>query len=326
MKKLHWRALSGFGIALVVALVLVFISLRVSSLSDDLASAPGVGRPGLLVAGCLLYGTTLIAYGLLWRTIMRSLDDARPHLFDSLATFYATWLGRYVPSSLPYVAGKFVLGQRLGHGKAALAASVLYENALIVSIAASTSAVVIPLTLAGTGGKPLLLFGAAIGGAAGLVVLLPPVFQRLLTAVARVLRREALGNAVLSGRDLVNAAATAMVGLLLNGASFALILAAFVDLNVVELIAAGAIFNLAGAAGVAAVPVPSGLGVREAVLIGLLQVFVPVEVAIAAAVVTRLGAIGLDVGFGLASGARLAYLQSQEAKNSAEARSQLDAA
>ena len=41
-------------------------------------------------------------------------------------------------------------------------------------------------------------------------------------------------------------------------------------------------------------------------MIGLLQIFVPLEIAAAAAVVARLGGVTFDLAFGLAGGALLA--------------------
>ena len=98
-----------------------------------------------------------------------------------------------------------------------------------------------------------------------------------------------------------------MFAAVLNGLAFALLLDAFTELSLREMVIAAAAFNLAGAAGVAAVPVPSGIGVREAVLIGLLQSVVPLEVATAAAVVARAGGIALDLAFGAAGASVFAF-------------------
>jgi uncharacterized protein (TIRG00374 family) len=119
-------------------------------------------------------------------------------------------------------------------------------------------------------------------------------------------KEELTRDDVLSYRGLASAATIASAALVFNAIGFALILAAFDDLSTREMIAAGAAVNLAGVLGVLAIPIPSGLGVREAVLIGLLQVFVPIEVAAAAAVVSRLVSIGTDVAFGLLAGGVMA--------------------
>ena len=318
--------LLGVGLFSLIAFVAVFVALRLLGLRGDLASIPDVERPELLIPGFALLGAAPLAYALLWREIVSRLDGTRAPAVDAVAVFCASWLGRYVPTSLPYFAGKFALGMRLGIGKPALAASILYENALFVSIGAASSSVLIPLSLTGEAGQPLVYAGAGLGGLAALGLLSPPVLHRAINAAARFARRDPVPRKhLLSYRGILSSAAWVAVGLAINGAGFALLLNAFVPLDARELVASAAIFNLAGVAGVAAVPVPSGIGVREAVLIGLLQVFVPLEVAVAAAVLTRLVGVLGDVALGLAGAATLAIRQRPSAREASAAQRAEDA-
>ncbi|MGB2695850.1 MAG: lysylphosphatidylglycerol synthase domain-containing protein [Dehalococcoidia bacterium] len=300
-------------IAAAIMLIGVFVVLRLLSLSGDLAAAPPIERPGFIVPGLVLYGVTLLLYAALWRTVVCRLDTIRPPMIDSASVFCASWVGRYIPSGLPYVAGKFVMGMRIGHSKPALAASLLYENVLLVSVAVISASIVIPLALGGEGAV-LLYVGAGLGAVAALAVLAPPVLQRIVSCAARLANKPPIAREYfLSGRGIAMAAAIAAVGVLFNGAAFAFVLGAFTHLDAREWLASAAIFNLAGAIGVAVLPVPSGLGVREAILIGLLQLFVPIEVAAASAVLMRLGGIAVDVLFGLAGAAVFAWRQREPA-------------
>jgi uncharacterized membrane protein YbhN (UPF0104 family) len=286
-------------VAIAVVLVGAFVLLRVLDLRDELDEVTSIERPASLAAGIVLLALAALSYGLLWRTVICRLDGVWPPVLDSLATFSAAWLGRYVPSSLPYVAGKVALGLRLGHRTGSLAASMVYENAILVAVGAATSALILPLTIAG--GRPLVYLGVGVGGVGLLVLLSPPVFRRLLNLGLRFVRRQPLPpESVLSYRGVLAASAVAALGLALNGVGFALLLRAIVPLDARELVASAAAFNLAGAAGIAVVPVPSGLGVREGVLIGVLQFIVPVEAAAGAAVLARLGGVAGDLAFGLA--------------------------
>lgn len=295
-KSLVLRALA----ALALALVLAFVAVRATSMFGDLGGVPPVERPWLFAPGLALYAATLLTFALLWREVVVRLDRVRPPLIDALAVFLASWLGRYVPGILPYAAGKFAMGLRIGHSKAALAASVLYENAIVLSIGAISSSIIIPVALAGDG-SPRLFIGAGLAGIAGLALLSPPVFHKLIGLATRLARRSSIPRAsLLSYRGILAGGALATLAMVLNGAGFAFVLSAFVELSAAELLASAAIFNLAGVVGVAVLPVPSGLGVREAVLIGLLQVFVPIEIAAAAALLVRVGGLGIDVVAGLA--------------------------
>lgn len=299
------RLLLSFG-ALLVA---VFVVLRLVSLGGDLGDAPALHRPALLMPAALLYVGTLLAYAALWSELVCRLDHRRSPPLDGIAVFCASWLGRYVPSSAPYLAGKFALGAQLGHRKAALAASMFHEHVIVASVAAISSCVVLSVTLMSVKNGVVYLL-AGLGGMTALAVLIPPVLHRLVAVAARLARRPVIASdVVLSGRGIIVAVALALLASFFNGLGFALVVSAFTDLSARELVASAAIFNLAGAAGVAALPMPSGLGVREAVLIGLLQLFVPIEVAAAAAVVMRLGGLGIDVLLGLAGAAMLTLRQ-----------------
>ena len=304
---------------IVVVLVAAFVVLRVFALRGDLDGAPAIERPWLLVPALPLYAAALLTYAFLWRDILFRMDRVRPPVVDSIAVFCASWLGRYVPSSLPYLAGKFMMGRRLGHSKPALAASMLYENALLVSVAAVTSSIIIPLMLAGRGGGPLVYLVAGLGGAAALVFLSPPVFHRFINTAIRLARRQPIPREnLLSFRGILAGSGIAAFGFVLTGTAFALVLRSFVDLDTRELVASAAIFNLAGAIGVAALPLPSGIGVREGILIGLVQLYVPLEVAVAAAVVARLGSIMVDVLLGLAGASVVAWRLRRASSDSEE--------
>lgn len=301
------------GLLIVIVLAALFIVLQVLAIRGDLSSAPRVDRPWLLALGVLVFCGAPLTYAFLWRSIAGRLDNMRPPLVDTLSVFYVTWLGRYVPSSIPYVAGKFVLGLRLGHSKHALAASVVYENVLVIGIGIIGSSIIIPVALSGESSSWLLYAGALAGGVAALALVSPAVVYRLATVVAAFTRQRTLGRGeVLSYRGLAVASGLTACALALNGLGFALVLDSFTGLSGREMIASGAIFNLAGVLGMLAIFVPSGIGVREAALIGLLQVFVPVPIAAAAAVLARLIGLMIDVVFGTLGAGTLAIRQRRQ--------------
>lgn len=319
------------AVAFVALLVAAFIALRLMSMSDGVSSLPAVNRPWFMVFGVALLALPPIVNALLWRDILCRLDRTNTSIIDGVAAFCASWPGRYVPSSLPYLAGKFVLGTRLGHSRPALAASVLYEHALLVSLGAVSSAIVIPLMLAGGSRVPWVFLSAAFGGAIGLALLSPRVMQAGISVAARLARKDAMPKMyLLSHRDMLFGATLALAALAFQAMSFSFVMASFLHLSWRELIAAGAIFNLAAVAGIVVLPVPSGLGVREGVLIALLQAFVPIELAAAATLVARFGNVLVDIGVGLIGGAVFAVRQARVTRASeappSPAPQQLDAA
>lgn len=303
------------GASLVAVVVTAFIAFRVLSLGNQLSAAPPIGRPELLGPAFLFYIGALITYAFVWREIAGRMDGRRPAVVDSVSVFCASWLGRYVPSSLPYLAAKFMMGVRLGHSRAAMGASLVYENLLLVSVALISSSVILPAALLGNAGHPLAYLGAAAAGVSAIALLSPPVVQRGVNAALRLAHRPPLPQQpLLRFRDIGVASAIAAVGITLGGVCFAFVLSAFVHLSLRELIAGAAIFNLAAALGILALPVPSGLGVREGVLVALLQLLVPLDVAVASAVVIRLLGAVADVVVGVAGVGVFAFRRSARAE------------
>lgn len=303
------RLLAGVlrsALPLVILLAGIALVLRVFAGIDDLGSLPEMRRAWLIIpaAACLI--ATTAAYVLLWRMVISSVDAARPPLPDAVATFVCSWLGRHVPTSAPYVAGKIVLGQRLGYGRAAVAASLVYENALVVAVAGAAGAVVLAALLPWPVSGVLIVVAAASCAAVGLIA--SPVVPRLARAGARRVPRLApLADVCLAPAAVARASCVALSSTASNGATFVLLLAVFQDLTLRDAAVAWAAFNLAGAAGIAAVPVPSGIGVREAVLVALMHGVAPLEVTLAAAMLARLITLPLDLGAGMSGAAWLAY-------------------
>ena len=74
----------------------------------------------------------------------------------------------------------------------------------------------------------------------------------------------------------------------MNGIGFVLIAGTVVELTPSQFFAFAAAYVLGGAIGLLAIGVPSGLGVREAVIVIILGQFVPVAEAIVIAMLARL--------------------------------------
>jgi uncharacterized membrane protein YbhN (UPF0104 family) len=292
------RVLVRSLLPLVALVVLGAIAMRLVAGVNDIRSLPTIERPWLIAPATLALLGTLVTYAWLWRTIVFAIDRARPSVADSFGAFTCSWLGRYVPTSAPYVAGKVVLGARLGHRRGALVASVIYENVLVVVVGGGASAAVLSVTLRQSEAW-YLWPGVSAACAAAVLLMMSRSSQRLITAFANgVPRLAALTRYQLSPVGLARATAVTSVSVVLNAAAFTLLLASFVPLSVSDAIIAAAAFNLAGAAGVAAVPLPSGIVVREAVLISILQLIVPVDVAVAAAILVRFISIPVDLLLG----------------------------
>jgi uncharacterized membrane protein YbhN (UPF0104 family) len=123
----------------------------------------------------------------------------------------------------------------------------------------------------------------------------PAVVRTAIRLSARRVRRLAsLEQHILPACDVIRIGAAYSVGYALAGTAFWFALLA-VSGDTPPFLLAVAVYNIAGAAGMLAIAVPSGVGVREGVTVALLAAVVPAPVALSAAVVARLTGVVADL-------------------------------
>ncbi|MCY7411837.1 MAG: flippase-like domain-containing protein, partial [Salinibacterium sp.] len=104
-----------------------------------------------------------------------------------------------------------------------------------------------------------------------LVVLIPRVLLRVLDAISpRLLKSAVPREYVLSGWRTVGFAVAYVIPRLINAGGFVVLSASIVPVDPSEWLLFAAAYTLAGAIGILAVFVPSGIGVREGVLFAVL--------------------------------------------------------
>lgn len=252
-----------------------------------------------------LLAATVVAVGfrywgvLVWRTILADLGARQLPRFTILSDVYArAWIGRYIPGTVAWIAGKVYLASSHGIGRSKLAVSSVVEGGMQI-VALMTVSMLILGTDSRSSAIPadykLVMLVLAV---ATLAALTPPVFNALMRLGLRVMRR---GDAA-PGME-INARVTVHAYLLYAVASFILGLAEFGLTRSIAgtgwtdfLFVVGA-FNLAGATGMLALFVPSGIGVRESVLLALLSVIMTKELALLVVIVSRLWGVVADVLF-----------------------------
>jgi glycosyltransferase 2 family protein len=161
------------------------------------------------------------------------------------------------------------------------------------------AAVTLPFATAGTVAQyfwVLFLIPLAI------VLLSPPVLNRLLRMVLRVSRQAPLERGV-SFRGLGRTMAYAVAGWLFNGLEVYVLLRQLAgDRQGTLLVSIGA-YSLSWAVGFLAVFAPAGTGVREAVMVAVLHVRTTTAIALVIALLTRATAVLCDAVTGAAAAA-----------------------
>ena len=239
----------------------------------------------------------VVMYAGCWALLVSALERPRGRghiaLLPLMRLFLLTWPGRYVPASLPHYGGRLVAAPRLGVSRSAVAASLVYENVFAIAGAGLLSAALLLVAYRENLGGSAWLLAAVAAAPLALAALHPAVARTAIRVASRRVRRlHALEDHILTPAAIVRIGALYVCASVFAGLAFWCALRA-VDASA-PLPLALAAYNIAGVAGMLAIAVPSGVGVREGVVVAVIGAVVSPEVALAAAVLARLAGVVAD--------------------------------
>ena len=272
------RAALGLLLVLGVVLAVRQLSGQAGEVGDGLADLSAGPVLAAFVATFASLGLSLLT----WRATLAGLGTQVP-LRPAAQIFFLGQLGKYVPGSVWPVLAQMELGAAHGLSRTVVGTAGLLQLAIGVPGALLLGALAVPALLsAGSGAYALLLLALPFA----LVALWPPVLGPLLDRALRLVRRPPL-------EQRLSLPAVVRVAALSGAANVVLGLQAWFlarDLGASDPyllpIVVGA-FVLATVAGLLALPVPAGAGVREAVLVAALSPVLPLERALLLALVSR---------------------------------------
>ncbi len=301
----HMRMASGrsrtllrtsIGLGLIVITV-SFLGWSLASNWSDLTAEDVDIRPALLVASALPTALAIMLWAFVWRQIVVYLaPSGRGNSGQLPKIFLYSWMGRYVPGKVAYVVGRFVLGRSVGFSAPVLVGSMAYENVLLVTTGAAfaTVALLPMLAIESESILPYLALPLVVVG--GAVILHPRVLGWVVRLGARLLGRDLPPEGwQISSGQLAKLIGAFMVTHLVNGLGFYLLIISVTSYSPRYLPLAAGAFVLAGIVGMLSVFAPAGIGVREGVLVAVLQTTMPVELAVFISVAARVWATLIDV-------------------------------
>ena len=275
------------GMRLVALGLVVVLAWRLHELWRDSPASLSGAEPGLLILAAIASLVAVVAYGAIWPIVLRRIGAPVPH---ATRIFLQSQLGKYVPGSVWQYAGRVALAKAQGVGARQTMLSLGIEVGASAAAAVAVGLFVLPWPLA----IPLVLvfvlasIGLSRGRAGG----------RIAMATSRALRR----LVPLAPEDLTAAVRDAPAVTLLYvpvwiayGFAFWLTGRAFFPIAAGDLVYFTATFALGWLVGMAAVFAPGGIGVREAVLAGLLGPRVGHTEAIVIAGMSRIFLTGADL-------------------------------
>ncbi|MEQ8833788.1 MAG: lysylphosphatidylglycerol synthase domain-containing protein [Miltoncostaeaceae bacterium] len=278
----------GLAAGLVVCVFLGWALVRgwegVRAYDWDIRTAP-------FAAGTAVLVVFYLASGLGYLLILERLQRPAPPRLAMLSIWARSLLGRYVPGSVVMVVGRVVLSHERGVPRRATAAAMVYE--LVLSVGVAAAAAVLFVVVYGLGGPAVWVVAAL---PLGLAVLHPRIFGPVSAFALRKAGREPLPR-LIGGRDLLLLGAWFGVIAALLGLGMWLLVVGAAGAGAGGPVFIGSAFLMSYAVSMAAVIVPSGLGVREGAFALALAQNVPEGVAVALAVGARLILTLVEVAF-----------------------------
>ena len=257
MNRSRLAALSTAIGLLVAAAGGVFVARAIADGYDASREAIGDAEVGWLLAAVPVAFVGMTLVGVPWRRSMVLLG-ASPRLLDTLVWYFLGQLGKYVPGTLWPIVGRAELARRGGVDRPAAYGSVVLT--LGATYLAAVLVVIGFLPFAGDNGAGdawwvLLLLPA------GLIVLHPAVLGWGKRILERVVRRPVDVVIPRWGDSVALVLRHAPAWLFIGGATWLVARAFDADAGLVELMVPSV---LSWIIGFVVVPVPGGIGVREA--------------------------------------------------------------
>ena len=277
----RWLIVAG-GVLAIASLAFVVRTLAGSW--DDVAEHVEQADAGWLLLGAALGAAGMTAIALGWRLTIRLMGHPTP-LGDTVARYFVGEIGKYLPGSLWPVVGRGELMVRRGLNRPTAYGSVGLGLGLLYLAAGLTAAAFLPFGSSSTPWWPLVAVPL------GLVAIATGVVTRALRLMVRVFGGEAPTRLPSPAEQLLVTGAFVPTWVLIGIATWCIAESIGASISLASVMAAT---SLSWLAGFAVVPVPGGVGIREAVFIATLAGATSGEAA-TVAVVARVVFILVDV-------------------------------
>ncbi len=268
-------------VATVVAFAAVQVARQWPEVSGTVRSLPW----GNVLLAVLVTAAGVLLGPLVWRAALASLST-RVRIPEAATIYLVGQLGKYVPGSVVALLLQMELARSAGISRVrGLTASLLTAGvAVVTSLLAGLFA--IP-ALADS--RPALLWLFALLPV-GFALLHPAVLTSVVDRLLALLRQRPLAQR-LAGGPILRASGLSLLGYVLYGVQLFLLVDTVLRPGSTDrallLVACVGAMGVAMTAGLAAFVLPSGIGAREAVIVGALTTVLPYGQALALAVVSR---------------------------------------
>lgn len=289
------RVLRLVGTLVVVGLVAFFFA---RSLADNWEAVKEIeiSFDALSIGSIVLFALSVVFSGTLWGSMIGELGHVHVDRTEAIRVQCASWLLKYVPGQVGSVANKVLWGSGRGISRTLVVITFVYENVFLLLASTIPTVVYLLLDSGSFGGESL---SAVLPALLAVVPLLLVMDRRLFRwalnlAGRKVLKSEIPREYFLSPVASLRFQVEFLLPRILIGAGFVLVAESSFSIAPGDWVALASVYILAGAVGILAVFVPSGIGVRESVIVLLCSRYMPVEQAIVLSLLARLYSTAAD--------------------------------
>jgi len=277
-----------------IAIVLVFgVALAIVAGIGDFPDVDWRFKPVALVLAVAAFAVYLLASAEIWRRLLAAIGPELPAR-RAYPIWFASGLGRYVPTALLLPMIRMAMSEREGVPKRVTAASVAYELALLITgsvVVAAYFVITLP-DLEGIWQRYLVLVLPAIA----LAAIHPRIFHPLADWALTRAGRATLPLSLPAFRTLEFVAGYALA-CLIAGLGIYCLAQSIVPVGADNLPTVVSSYAVANTVSILAFVIPGGLGAREASMAAALAPVMPTAPAVAVAVLSRILQVGLEVLF-----------------------------
>ena len=215
---------------------------------------------------------------------------------ETLVSWFTSQLGKYLPGKVWLLLGRFYFYESKGKSKRAISIALYFET-VIGTVAAGVLFLMAFVLFDEI--RPFYT-GRRLGGlilpfALALIFLYPPVLQRTLNWVLHRIRREPVSISI-SYPDILWILFISLAAWMAGGFAFYLFANSLFSIPSKYILLLTGSLAISCFLGLIALFAPSGLGVREGVLVYLLSAILPSSVAIILSILTRIWTTLIEIG------------------------------
>jgi len=252
-------------------------------------------QPFPFILSTLLFAFSYFIQIWAWYFITLKLDIALSFK-KTLEGWLYSQLGKYVPGKVWILLGRFTFYQSQGKSKKAISIALYFETITIIMAAGIISFVALIFFKEGR----LFLSGTTFGWViflliVALIVLHPQVLQKIFNWILIQFKKEPISLS-LSYSDILWVLMICILSWIIGGIGFYLFVQSVFSVSPSHILFLTGALAFSSTLGLIALFAPSGLGVREGVLVYLLSYLMPGSVAVVISVLTRIWITLIEIG------------------------------